>query len=288
MRNQMTMVSLFLLLSVSVYADDGQSTLERIAEKGVMTIGFVPDAPPLSFVDEDGDPVGYSIDLCKHIASAVRDTLELEKLDVEYKPLVSMEERLDAVESGAVDIECGATTVTMSRRERVDFTLMTYITGSAILSMKKSPIRTLDDAAGKKIAAIRGTTTEAVIRSFSDLNQYPIKLALIDTHDEGMRVLNEGLVDGYASDRAMLMGLVFRAENAENEYSMSRGALSFEPYSMMIRRGDSEFRLIADRALAKLYRTARIRRLHQIWFGRLGEPLTPIVEAMYQFQAVGE
>jgi len=57
---------------------------------------------------------------------------------------------------------------------------------------------------------------------------------------------------------------------------------------LMLARGDTEFRLIADRALASLYGTARIRRIYNDWIGRYGEPMTPIMEAMYQFQAVGE
>ena len=103
-------------------------TLERIADTGVIRIGYVPDAPPLSFDDDDGNVAGYSIDLCRHIASAIRFDLGLEKVDIEFKPLVSMEQRIEAVAGGEVDIECGATTVTLSRRERVDFTLMTFIT----------------------------------------------------------------------------------------------------------------------------------------------------------------
>ena len=103
-----------------------------------------------------------------------------------------------------------------------------------------------------------------------------------------MKLLNARKVTGYASDRAMLIGQVFRNANASNEYAMSRKALSFEPYAMMVPRGDTQFRLVADKALASLYRTARIRRLYHNWFGRYGEPLSPIVEAMYQFQAVGE
>ena len=144
----------------------------------------------------------------------------------------------------------------------------------------------VDDVRDKKIAAIRGTTTESVLRDMAKVNEIPFKLALIDTHDDGMSLLNKGEVDGYASDRAMLIGQVFRGENARNRYMLSRGALSFEPYALMIRRGDTDFRLLADRALASIYRTARIRRLHQIWFGRYDEKITPIVDAMYQFQAV--
>ncbi len=284
MRNLFLVASLFLAAAAS--ADS--PTLSRIAETGEFRIGYLIDAPPLSFSDEDGDVVGYSIDLCRHIARAVRDELGLEKIDIKFVPLVSIEDRIGAVERGEIDIECGATTVTLSRRQRVDFTLMTYITGSAVLSRKPNPILAVDQAGGKRIASMRGTTTEQVLRDFSSVNDVPLKIVLIDTHDEGMRLLNAREVDGYASDRAMLIGQVFRGENAKNEYAISRGALSFEPYAMMLRRGDTDFRLIADRALASIYRTARIRRLHQIWFGRYGEPITPIVEAMYQFQAVGE
>jgi ABC-type amino acid transport substrate-binding protein len=103
-----------------------------------------------------------------------------------------------------------------------------------------------------------------------------------------MALLNDRKVAGYASDRAMLIGQVFRNANAKTQYAMTRSSLSFEPYAMMIPRGDTEFRLVADRALASLFRGARIRRVYHNWFGRYGEPLSKIVEAMYQFQAVGE
>ena len=263
-------------------------TLKRIEDSGEIRIGYVPDAPPLSFEDEDGNVVGYSIDLCRHIASAIRFDLGLEKIDVTFKPLVTMDDRISAVESNEIDIECGATTVTLSRRERVDFTLMTFITGSAILSRKDKAISTIDELDKKRVAVVAGTTTEDVVRRVAEVNDFRIKVVPIKTHDEGMELLNRGKVDGYASDRAMLIGQVFRNANVANDYTMTRSALSFEPYAFMITRGDTEFRLAADRALASLYRTARIRRIYQNWFGRYGEPLSPIVEAMYQFQAVGE
>jgi len=276
------------LLTLSGGAVAESPTLARIAETGTIRIGYVADAPPLSFEDEDGNVVGYSIDLCRHIASAIRFDLGLEKIDIQFKPLVSMEERIGAVVNHDVDIECGASTVTLSRRERVDFTLMTFITGSAVLSRKVKAISTIDELDKKSIAVVTGTTTEDVVRRVAEVNDFRVKIVPIETHDEGMALLNKGKVDGYASDRAMLVGQVFRNANAVNDYTMTRSALSFEPYAFMITRGDTEFRLAADRALASLYRTARIRRIYQNWFGRYGEPLSPIVEAMYQFQAVGE
>jgi len=281
-------IAILAMIALSGSALAESPTLARIADTGTIRIGYVPDAPPLSFDDEDGNVVGYSIDLCRHIASAIRFDLGLEKIDIEFKPLETMEQRLDAVANGEVDIECGATTVTLSRREKVDFTLMTFITGSAVLSRKEKAISVVDELDKKRIAVVAGTTTEDIVRRVAEVNDFRIKVVPIKTHDEGMQLLNKGKVDGYASDRAMLIGQVFRDAHAVNEYTMTRSALSFEPYAFMIVRGDTGFRLAADRALASLYRTARIRRIYQNWFGRYGEPLSPIVEAMYQFQAVGE
>ena len=283
------LVSFILILSfATANAENHVGTLKRVAETGEFRIGYVPDAPPLSFRDRDNNVVGYSIDLCRRIASAVRDELGLEQVDIVFTPLLNMEDRLAAVENGDIDIECGSTTVTLSRRARVDFTLMTFITGSAVLSLKSSPLAGVDDLDGAKIAVLRGTTTEDVLRKVIEINNFKIKLNLIASHDEGMQLLNAGKVSGYASDRAMLIGQVFRDENASNEYALTRSVLSFEPYAFMIPRGDTEFRLVADKALASLYRGAGIRRLYQKWFGRYGEPLSPVVEAMYEFQAVGE
>ena len=281
--------SLVLIFSFATSnAENDIDTLKRIAETGEFRIGYVPDAPPLSFLDSENNAIGYSIDLCRRIASAARDELGLEQIEIVFTPLVNMEERLRAIENGDIDIECGATTVTLSRRERVDFTLMTFITGSAVLSLKSSPIDGIDGLDGTRIAVLRGTTTEDVMHRVIEVNDFDIKLELISTHDEGMKLLNAGEVSGYASDRAMLIGQVFRNENANNEYALTRSVLSFEPYALMIPRDDTEFRLVADKALASLYRGAGIRRLYHNWFGRYGEPLSAIVEAMYEFQAVGE
>ncbi len=262
-------------------------TLERIKSSGEFRIGFVPDAPPMSFLDDQGNAVGYSIDLCRTIAGSIRAELGLDTLDLSFTPLVSMEDRMSAVENGDVDIECGATTVTLSRRGRVDFTLLTFITGGAVLSRTGNAIAGVDGIEGNNIAVIAGTTTESSLREFLEGGDVDAQLTMISTHDEGMEALADGDVDGYASDRAMLVGQVFRAAGM-NDYRLTQNVFSFEPYAMMLRRGDSEFRLAADRALAGLYRTARIRRIHHNWFGRYGEAMTPVLEAMYEFQAVGE
>jgi len=283
-------VTLILIAGVFAAQADAQEltgTLKQVADSGEFRIGYVPDAPPMSFHDEDGNPTGYSIALCRSIANAVKKEVGLEEIKLSYVPLRLPEDRINAVVNHTVDIECGATTITLSRREQVDFTLMTFITGGAVLSLTGNSINSVADLTGNTIAVIRGTTTHAAIRDYIDNNEFKITLRMINAHNEGMELLNTGKVDGYASDRTMLVGQVVRSED-RSRYSISRDVFSFEPYALMLARGDTDFRLVADRALAKLYSTARIRRIYHDWIGRYGEPMTPIIEAMYQFQAVGE
>jgi len=282
-----TLILIAGVLATQAGAQEFTGTLKRVADSGEFRIGYVPDAPPMSFDDEDGNPTGYSIALCRSIASAVKTVLGLDEIKLNYVPLILPEDRINAVVNHTVDIECGATTITLSRREQVDFTLMTFITGGAVLSLTGNSINSVAGLSGKNIAVIRGTTTHAAIRDYIDNNEFKITLRMINGHNEGMELLNTGKVDGYASDRTMLVGQVVRSAD-RSRYSISRDVFSFEPYALMLARGDTEFRLVADRALASLYGTARIRRIYHDWIGRYCEPMTPIIEAMYQFQAVGE
>jgi glutamate/aspartate transport system substrate-binding protein len=275
------------LLCANAAAQELTGTLKRIADAGEFRIGFVPDAPPMSFINDQGNPAGYTIALCGSVSSAVKRATGLEEMKISYVPLILPEDRMSAVENGSVDIECGSSTVTLSRRERVDFSLMTFITGGAVLSLKTSPIPSISALEKKTIAVIEGTTTHASLRNFGEVNESKITLRIIDTHAKGMELLNAGKVDGYATDRAMIIGQVLQSEDA-GRYTISSDVFSFEPYALMLKRGDTDFRLVVDRALASLYRNARIRRIYHDWFGRSGEPLSPIVAAVYEFQAVGE
>lgn len=268
-------------------AQELTGTLKRVADTGEFRIGFVPDAPPLSFTDADGQPAGYTVALCRAVSAAVKKATGLEDMKISYVPLLLPEDRLSAIEKGIIDIECGASTVTLSRRERVDFSLMTFITGGAILSLKNSPIPSFNALEKKTIAVINGTTTHNSLRRFSEVNEVGFTLRIIESHGKGMELLDAGKVDGYATDRAMLVGQVMASANAAS-YAISSDVFSFEPHALMLKRGDTDFRLVVDRALAGLYRTARIQRIYHDWIGRYGEPLSPLVKALYEFQAVDE
>ena len=278
-------LSLLFIFSSPAPAQETAGTLSKVAASGRFTIGYVPDAPPLSFRDASGKPVGYSIELCKVIANAVQQRLGLKKMAVDYVPLVRPADRMVAVVNGDVDIECGASTVTLARREQLDFTLMTLITGASSLSLAESGINSNADLDGKTIAVAADTTTETALREFLETNEFGAKVRTVATHNDGLAALDGGSVDAYVSDQAILTGHIINAGDPAN-YRLAPDVFSFEPYGFMVRKNDAAFRLVADRALAQFFRSPRIQRLYHDWFGRWGIPQSPILSAMYQFQGL--
>jgi ABC-type amino acid transport substrate-binding protein len=274
-----------LLLSMNVQSADWTGTMKQVNDAKRFVIGYTPDAAPLSFENDSGEAVGYSVELCRRIAAAVKRELGLDQMQIDYAPLVSPQDRMDAVINGDVDIECGASTVTLSRRAKVDFTLMTLVTGASVLAKKESGIASTADLSGKSIAVIKGTTTEAALNKFLQTNLFDAEVLTADTHEAGVALLNEGKVDAYASDQIMLVGQIIQAED-KSAYALAPDVFSFEPYGFMVRKDDSQFRLVADRALAQLYRSAAIQRLYHTWFGRFGIEPSPVLKAMYQFQGL--
>jgi len=265
-----------------------QGTLERIVERGEFRIGYNPDSRPLSFV-ENGEPAGYSVDICRRIAIAVRSHLNRRDLKVTYVP-VSLAERFDAIANGDIDIECGSTTMTLGRMERVDFTLMTFVTGATLLSRGDARVADIDDLAGGRVAVIADTTTETALRAQLSENRINARVVEVDDSADGLQQLMDGDVDAYASDQVVLIGdaLKILDENPRANFSFADELFSYEPYALMIQRNDADFRLVANRAIAQILRSGQYAQLFQKWIGSVGIEPSPMLLAIYQAQALSE
>jgi ABC-type amino acid transport substrate-binding protein len=289
MENKMRNVVLLgavLLLGFSAEAAKLTGTLKKVADTGVITIGYNTDSAPFSFQDDSGAPIGYSVDLCRRIATATKEKLGLDKIEVKFVE-ISLEDRFDAVESGKIDIECSSSTITLSRLEKVDFTLMTFVTGGALVSKENAAIQTTGDLSGKTVAVARGTTTEIALNVFLKENLIDASVIVVDTDSEGMRQLDAGKVEAFAADQVVLIGQIVNTSDPES-YVLSEDIFSFEPYGLSLRRNDADFRLIANRSLAQIYRTGQFKTLFNKWFGRVGLRPSPVLAAMYQLEALPE
>ena len=278
-------IALLVMPGASLLA---QGTLERIADRGEFRIGYRTDARPLSF-EENGEAAGYSVDFCRRIATAVRNHLGLSDMRVTFVALTT-DNRIDAVVDGDVDIECGATTVTLGRQERVDFTLMTFVTGGTVLSMATNRVGALTDLSGRRVAVIENTTSAAALQAHLSDNLIDAEVVLVADREEGMTQLEDGDVDGFASDQIVLLGEAMEAvaRGSNLSYSFADELFSFEPYAMMVQRNDADFRLVANRAIAQLYRGGQHAQLYQQWIGSAGIEPSGMLVGMYQIQSLSE
>jgi len=261
-------------------------TLDQIRKSGEIRVGYRTDARPLSFNDSSGQAAGYSVELCKRIAVAVKEHLKLKDLKTTLVPLTS-EDRIDAIVNNRADIECGATTITLSRAEKVDFTLMTFVTGGGLLTLANSGIDSLGNLSGKSVAVVTGTTSQAALQKYLQKNLIDAKVVVVPDRAEGMKQLQAKKVDAFASDQVVLIGEILTAGDPK-AYSLGRDLFSFEPYGLVVRRNDADFRLVANRAIAQLYRSRQIEELFNRWFGEVGVQPTPVLQAMYLLQGLPE
>ena len=269
--------------AVSAAAQTG--TLEKIRKEGAITMGYLDGSAPFSFRDASGQPQGYSVDLCRAIANGIRAQLKLASLETRWVPL-TIQNRLEAVKSGRVDIECSTTTWTLGRQADVDFSLITFVDGGSILTRVESDAGRLSDFGGKRIAVITGTTTEKVLKETLQQRKIKAGLVTVRTRDEGLRLLDQGKVEGFASDRIVLIGVVLTSKT-QGAFKLLEEDFSVEPYALALPRGDHEFRLAVNRVLARLYRGGEIQKIYEQWLGRLGPP-SVLLSATYFIQSLAE
>jgi ABC-type amino acid transport substrate-binding protein len=285
--NGFTRVRAMLLLAIALAPGASlmaQGTLERIADRNEFRIGYRTDARPLSF-EKDGAAQGYSVDFCRRIAVAVREHLKLPDMKVTYVPVTS-DDRVD----GDIDIECGATTITLGRLERVDFTLMTFVTGGTVLSMAANRVANLEGLAGKRVAVVRGTSTADALEAALREKLIDARVVTVADRTDGMSRLRSGDVAGFASDQIVLIGVALEAIDAREtvNFSFADEFFSYEPYAFMVRRNDAEFRLIVNRAIAQMFRSGQFAQVYQTWIGNAGVQPSPMLIAMYQMQSLAE
>jgi len=262
----------------------GPDTLERIKETKVIKLGYRDSSVPFSFVRSDGNPLGYSVDLCARVVEGLGRDLAMPELRTEWVK-VTPETRIGAVVDGTIDLECGSTTSTLSRQERVDFSNLTFVDGASLMGRADAGLRSINELSGRRVAVIPGTTTERLLRDeFAKAGVTP-EIVSVKEHGEGLVAIDQRRADAYASDRAILVGLALTSSDP-TRYTMIDRYLSYEPYGLMLRR-DPAFRLAVNRQLSRIYRSGAIFDIYRKWFGALGVP-SDLLIAMYALYALPE
>jgi len=283
MRGILTTFLLVAFLTTPLSAQALTGTLQQIQKSGKIKIGYRQFQPPMSSSKKDSIPEGYSIDLCQHIVAAIEQKIGTD-IKIEYVS-VTAEERFKALSDNRIDILCGATTKTLSRGELVDFTQLTFVTGASFMTLKGTNL--MNNFNGKKIGVVKGTTTYAALKELFDDPEIKAEIVLVDTTTDGLTAMEKGKIDAISADQVVLIGLALKSGTPEN-YSILPNLISYEPFALAVRRNDADFRLVADRVISHLYRSKKILRIYNKWFGQFSSQIPTAFEAVIKINATPE
>jgi glutamate/aspartate transport system substrate-binding protein len=275
-------VALFSTTAVHAQALEGR--LKKIAETKAIAIAYRADAMPFSFTNDKKEPDGYSIELCKRVVNSIERQLNIQGLKVNWVP-VTVQSRFDAVAKGQADMECGSSTITLARLKQVDFSSIIFVETTGLLVKSGSGVRSFTDLSGKKIAVVGGTTNERAVGAQLKRRLLGATVLPLGSRDEALAALEEGKADAFASDKLLLIGAAGTAKDPRALLLLG-DQLSFEPYGIVLPRGDAALRLAVNTGLSQVF-TGEIVDIFRRWFGPLGTP-SAVLEAVYILGAIPE
>jgi len=276
-------LALSFLMSTMAMPLQAAGTLEQIKETGKIRLGYRTDAAPFSS-RKGAAASGYSVELCKHIVTVIKAQPGFADIDVEYIPLGSMVQ-FDAVVEGRVDLLCGASTITLDRREKVAFSSPIFLTGVSALLRKDAPEKlltlltsaepgfhsdwraTMKDVLHERVFVTRtGSTAEAWAEA--ELENYKIlaRLEPADSYELGIQQVVDGKADVMLADRPILLVAAVTNKSAGDLMVLPR-YFTIEPIALAMHRDDDAFRLLVDRALSRLVKSGEFIDIYVQFFG---------------------
>ncbi|AUC61381.1 polar amino acid transport system substrate-binding protein [Cyanobacterium sp. HL-69] len=259
--------------------------MEQIKETGVIRAGYRPDTVPFAFVDDDGKPIGYAIELLELIKEETEARLgkpiELELIKI------TPSNRFEQITEGIIDIECGSTTITWERNKYVDFSASYFASGTQMIVNRGSQWANAESLAGAKIAVIPNTTNETAIRNFAPDAEF----IFVESEEEGWQMVQDDEVVGFAGDGILLQALKGEVSDSADYEIVPEFPYMIESYACTLPLNESEWRNVVNYSLVQYMQGVVVgvpesQALYSRWFGVNGVTPYPIETMADYFQGI--
>ncbi|MCM2308910.1 MAG: transporter substrate-binding domain-containing protein [Sulfuritalea sp.] len=258
------LVSLILAAAAAPALSQDSGTLKKVRDSGSITLGIRESSYPLSYLDDKQQPVGYHIDVCKHIVDAVKARLKLPALKVHHQAVTS-QNRIPLVANGTVDLECGSTTNNEARQKQVAFAPTTFVTNVRMAVKKASGIQSLSQLGGKPVATTTGTTSVQLMRAHEKGKGIDFKEVYGKDHADAFLMLETDRAVAFVMDDNLLAGLIVSSKSPA-DYAIVGEVLNVEPIAIMLRKDDPAFKKLVDEAVTGLMKSGELDKLYARWF----------------------
>lgn len=268
MRKALAYASVILAIGVTsastAIAQELTGTLKKIKDSGTITLGIRESSIPFSYLDDSQKPIGYSIDLCNKVVDSVKKKLKMPNLKVQMNPVTS-QTRIPLMTNGTIDMECGSTTNSVERQKQVAFSVAHFVTSVRMAVKANSGIKSLSDLNGKPVVTTSGTTSDRYIRQNELGKKIDVKNLYGKDHAESFLMLESGRAVAFVMDDVLLAGLIARSKTPK-AFAVVGPALSVEPYGIMMRKDDPQFKKVVDDTLIGLMKSGEIDKIYSKWF----------------------
>lgn len=252
------------VMAPAVQAAEPTGTMAKIKQTSSISLGVRETSVPFNYQDDKQQYLGYSLDLCLKIVDEVRKQLGNADIKVVYTPTTAST-RIPLLANGTTDIQCDGASNTADRQKQVSFSPTVFVTGNRLLARKSSKIDKLDDMKGKPIVSMSGTTNIRQITSLNRERQLGMTVLNVTEHSEALLMIESGRAVAYAQDDIHSAALVASSKNP-SDFAISNEALSVDPYGLMFRREDPQFKAVVDKAITDLFKSGEINKIYAKWF----------------------
>jgi len=279
---------LWAALIVPAAAQDLTGTLKKVKETGAFTVGFRESSIPFSYLDDKQQPIGYAMDLCMRVVDAVKADLKMPNLKVNLQPVTSSN-RIPLLQNGTIDMECGSTTNSVQRQQQVSFGPTYFVINITAVVKKSSNINSVVELNGKPVSTTSGTTSVAEIKKLEKLKGVNFKEIYGKDHAESFLLVADDRAVAFIMDDILLAGQVANSKNP-GDYRILPDVLRTEPYSMMLRKDDPQFKALVDKTVGGIMKSGEIEKIYAKWFTspvppkglNMNFPMTPPIREAFK------
>jgi polar amino acid transport system substrate-binding protein len=231
-----------------------ESTYDQVTDRGTVRIGVRNDNPPMSFIDNNGDWVGFDVDLANALAAELGLEPELVVVDGTT--------RISFLQDGEVDMSVASMNHTRTRDDAIDFSI-TYFWDNQSFLVRKDNYETIDDLMGQTVAANAGSSAIPSWQEYSAEQGGPApEIVEFDDKLAAMQALRDGAVEGYTEDNITLLSLAAGDPNLE----LLPGGHNPVQFGIGLPNNDSLWRDQVNYALQALWTDGTYQAIYDRWF----------------------
>ena len=257
-------------VAVPAQAQSPEGTLAKIKAAGEIRLGHRDVSVPFSYLDDNQKPVGFAMDLCARIVDAVKDELKLPSLQTKLQP-IQLSTQIPLIQNGTIDIVCGPATNTLERQKVVAFSNTIFVSSIRAVVRKDAAIKTFEDLSDKPVSLTTGSTSIALLLTRGQEKNFGVKQVLSPDHAASFLALTTGRSEAFVMDDILLAGLIANSQAPDN-WRIIDDNLRTEPYGLIIRKDDPEFKALVDKTLVATMKNGQFAELYAKWFTK---PIPP-------------